>query len=718
MERSNASRFNARQVTDDTFDSTNRNMHGFSFQVGLIQLYALRAKKMGYEFRLASEMDAADKFDDVVFDHIVGNNDEHYWSFVQTKHKLDDNATIKGSELEEIIDKPPFGIAKYFLSFVLINRNFENKYKKENLKDFVMVTNANFDFEATIKGKPKPTLEWNDLFMEDSFEENDNDILNLRNFAVNRYRFSDKNDKLKLFIRKNLVEIPKNSKHISQFAAIQKLFELSAKNLSCTTAFEECFAEFVQKFRFVTNFPNEVKLREYNESLLKGGNKLWNVDLANSAFIERILDLMNSKKGENVYLTNRFEDELLSEINGILASGFSMAYCEDLDAHKMHFDEESSNFDELSKNLNKFLNGEQQERQVIYLRTQSTLLSAIKVRQILKRHGIYKNKDGFILIPFKKLLHDRIKQFVFDALRNRKSHHLLVIYFEDEKTLISIDDQVKDILDELLTLLKEIESKKSSSENGIESKKKIILISQNPENWIIGKKDQSKPKDLDYQEEKDTTLFKDLDCKSQNVVLGTKVNFQGTIMNLSELIDRDYGVKFFDAEIVTRLLNGNKLKIGNENVFSSSGYVEDDYIGNPQMYESTVTTSTPEKKKKMNYDETNESEVKWIVHINAIDLCSNELVENNDERFEKVAKMAIPGDATEDIDIEIQQTLFKSSFNAKFNFKRPKIELMVEKICPNYELNVNNLIEALKKSNPAKIRVKTRPCQCHLQKVL
>ncbi|XP_055309695.1 uncharacterized protein LOC129573326 [Sitodiplosis mosellana] len=647
-----SSSLNERQDADNTYYSTGSAMHGFVFQFKLIMFVAQRARKMGHKFRLAPEMEAAEKFDDVVMEHTVG--DERCWSFVQAKHKRDDDAKIKSNDLQSTTDSAPFGIRKYFLSFIKIKNNLH--FMGKRLNDFAIVTNANFD-EG--EAKDEQATKWNALLKVNRL--NQDDLLYMEGFEIKKYQFSSNDDELKWFMKGNLLVSALASKEISKFPAVKYELENRAKDitekagaigksfkkakkekseedqtdsaslekdkhklgvivtkcndlrktvrnitdmghvtpiiegdtdlkefidptkinsvkdldkkLSMTisalsiidvalndVAFDEYFAEFVKKFRFVTNFPNKEKLGDFNKSKLGETFKLLNADLVSASFEKRMLEIMTCNEGENDFYTEEgaaaFEEKIASAIDGLLTSGLSMVYPEELKVHNIFFRENTLNCLKLS--LNGFLDPEKQNKQIFYLCTQSTRLSAIKVLQILENHESYKKKDSLIFIRFSSLLRDGLQNYIFDAFRKHRSHNLLVIDFEDddnhdEKTLASIHAQVENILRGLLT--------------GIESnEKKIILISQNLE-----LKDMS----LNYH---DTTSFNDLDDESQNVVLKTEVNSQGTTMSLNRLIDRNYGPKFFDEESLARLLNGNQLKIGNINAFSSNGYVEDYYI--------------------------------------------------------------------------------------------------------------------------------------------
>lgn len=116
------------------------SLHGIVFQLKLIMLFAFRAIENGLgPFRLASEMDAAEKFDDIVF---IMN---HRTRFLQAKHKLNcEENKITINSLKSTSNKEDFSLQKYFISFCMIRNN--EYFKNSNLDDFVIITNTDFDF--------------------------------------------------------------------------------------------------------------------------------------------------------------------------------------------------------------------------------------------------------------------------------------------------------------------------------------------------------------------------------------------------------------------------------------------------------------------------------------------------------------------------------------------------------------------------------------------
>jgi hypothetical protein len=47
-----------------------RSLHGTAYQWKLLMLFAWNSNQLGYDFRLSTEMNAAEKFDDVVLQYV------------------------------------------------------------------------------------------------------------------------------------------------------------------------------------------------------------------------------------------------------------------------------------------------------------------------------------------------------------------------------------------------------------------------------------------------------------------------------------------------------------------------------------------------------------------------------------------------------------------------------------------------------------------------
>ncbi|APR98544.1 ankyrin repeat domain-containing protein [Wolbachia endosymbiont of Folsomia candida] len=126
-------------------------LHGNIYQLKLLMLFLKRGLDKGYSFRLATEMDAAEKFDDLVFqyekDKADGTGKEEVWRFLQAKHKQDESTKITVGDLLTKEKKGEFNLEKYFVSYLRIKK----KPEFSNLEDFIICTNIDLDLEDSIQ---------------------------------------------------------------------------------------------------------------------------------------------------------------------------------------------------------------------------------------------------------------------------------------------------------------------------------------------------------------------------------------------------------------------------------------------------------------------------------------------------------------------------------------------------------------------------------------
>lgn len=152
-------------------------LHGDIYQLKLLMLFVKRGLDRGYLFELATEMDIAEKFDDLVFQYKKNNADrteEKVGRFLQAKHKQDEDKRISVNDL--LTEKNgEFSLQKYFISYRKIQQNLEFKNSNLQYKDFIICTNIGFKF-----GDKRSNLE----LSEDIFdhETDENEILNTKLF--------------------------------------------------------------------------------------------------------------------------------------------------------------------------------------------------------------------------------------------------------------------------------------------------------------------------------------------------------------------------------------------------------------------------------------------------------------------------------------------------------------------------------------------------------
>lgn len=111
--------------------SIKNNLHGSIYQLKLLMLNAYQAWKNGYTFILATEMQDAEKFDDIVIWYI----DEHKSKSdilvrcLQAKHSWDKKKKIRDADLLSEKDRAQFSLVKYFDSYRKIIKHLDKKTK-------------------------------------------------------------------------------------------------------------------------------------------------------------------------------------------------------------------------------------------------------------------------------------------------------------------------------------------------------------------------------------------------------------------------------------------------------------------------------------------------------------------------------------------------------------------------------------------------------------
>lgn len=165
--------------------------HGIIFQLKLLMLCLWRAIQEEYKkFRLATELPAAVKSNDIVFQY--QNDDSEKWKFllIQVKHKegSTESKKIKESDLLNTDDKD-FSLNKYFHSYLRIIRStVENSiysvFSNSEIEDVILITNI--DFEDKLKNQ----------FTKENIHEDKLFKLDKNNEIVNVFKFNREHSKL------------------------------------------------------------------------------------------------------------------------------------------------------------------------------------------------------------------------------------------------------------------------------------------------------------------------------------------------------------------------------------------------------------------------------------------------------------------------------------------------------------------------------------------
>ncbi|XP_065220433.1 uncharacterized protein LOC135845648 [Planococcus citri] len=125
-------------------------LHGISYQSKLlihILKCGLRHQKSAnkrYLFDIGTEVNAAEKFDDIVFRYKNNPRDQKYiYRFVQAKHKIDNTKVLGEDDLLSQEEKGEFRLSKYFVSFLRIRKN--SFFRGAELRDFTICTNISLN---------------------------------------------------------------------------------------------------------------------------------------------------------------------------------------------------------------------------------------------------------------------------------------------------------------------------------------------------------------------------------------------------------------------------------------------------------------------------------------------------------------------------------------------------------------------------------------------
>lgn len=242
-----------------------RTGHGYRYQAKFLMLFALRGKRYR-SFNLATEMNLAKDFDDVVFESEDFQGNERAWHFLQVKHNTT-NGNLQLEDLDSTYNKAEFSLSKYFVAYCNIKKEDLFNDPRSSHK-FAIVTNRSSDLN-----KKDVKVDNTDCSIEvDTLDEDD--ILYFE------------------------------SGHNKPFAA--KKYRLKHKISSS----RELFTSFLDQFYFVTDYPNTAELRElidnefskflknrFDERIISE-KKLY---VLNRTFELEMMDFITNKTPDNTY---------------------------------------------------------------------------------------------------------------------------------------------------------------------------------------------------------------------------------------------------------------------------------------------------------------------------------------------------------------------------------------------------------------------------------
>jgi hypothetical protein len=231
-------------------------------------LFLKRGLDNNYSFKLATEMNAAQKFDDVVF--IYEENGVKFGRFLQAKHILSQEERIRINDLLIETDER-FSLQKYFISYREIKKH--HLFKNIILKDFIICTNIGFDFEQIENNLMKlKKIESNDHLYFEELSENDA----ILNAGGKRYKFvSDNNKEIRDSSMALLEPIFKKTSDLIRLAKLlaESLFGKMDKNRKSPTISlkEKLFKKYqIALCEEVIDFPN----KKFKEDFLNDSDRL------------------------------------------------------------------------------------------------------------------------------------------------------------------------------------------------------------------------------------------------------------------------------------------------------------------------------------------------------------------------------------------------------------------------------------------------------------
>jgi hypothetical protein len=160
------------KAEDSAMSGLRATLHGNVYQLRLLMLFMWRALQNGVQFRLATELSRAAKFDDVVYKRVDPRdptNSKFLCRFLQAKHKFDDEKRITCQDLLTTGSTDEFSLPKYFRSHREIVATFA---ATATIQDLVLCTNIDLDWEKPgVAADPRSLKKGHFRLNLDNFEE-------------------------------------------------------------------------------------------------------------------------------------------------------------------------------------------------------------------------------------------------------------------------------------------------------------------------------------------------------------------------------------------------------------------------------------------------------------------------------------------------------------------------------------------------------------------
>jgi ankyrin repeat protein len=596
-------------------------LHGDIYQLKLLMLFLERGLSKGYSFRLATEMDDAEKFDDLVFRYV--ENGSEVIRFLQAKHKQDQATKISKSDLLNEKDGD-FSLQKYFISYRKITQN--PAFNGAVCKDFIIFTNIDlndrlYDWFEPIGGTdPILSMTWENpqnrtakllrMNLTDLKGDREKLLDNLRN-ASDLHRLANKisdcalgkkkplnlNDNLlKTYheaLAQNVIDIEtkrykssfiNGDASLTEFRALlnkDKLSEDDFRNklTACVFNIEGNFGKpvnpkqfhslpdgeinpaevmgFLKKLVLAVNQPNETELWGIIKSEIR---EFHNINLND-------MDLMASefqtkmldwmKKKEGSFLTKENGHKLVNVLTQKVVKLMFAGITKD---HCIKLENIGITFVSDQAELEAFLINPNEKLIFNLIVKGKANLGSLMVHQTMKNsNGFdYLNDDSCIFVSLSCL--SRLKVLVREAFQSTK---LLVVEFEDLQ-----EDMLQELFDDFCAVLES------------HSDKKLVLITHESDlsKSLFPFKTNRQLRDR-YEQKTVKFDFTDLTTMSQEKLsIRSRVIFQGHPVSLADLISR-YGENLthaIDEDILQKIIDNKEILIGKP--LPSLGEVQNYYI--------------------------------------------------------------------------------------------------------------------------------------------
>lgn len=550
-------------------------LHGDIYQLKILMLFLYRGYQKRYSFRLATEMKAAEKFDDLVFEYKKPGDTKSTFLCIQAKHRQDNENRQDNEKLITYTNlvksqSGPYGLGKYFISYQRIIKS--EIFKNGELGKVCLFTNIAFDLDSVLD--PKTGFKLSDALEEITKTD---DMLDATLLPGKKYQFKNTdfvgkkhlyellrqsgderrqlakalyecmnsstgtvNKNHKLFnedsvytwlIDNNIINdttrritssFAKGQGLSTEALEFKALYDQGANPKSISLADSEIDG-FLNHLVFAVSQPDEKELGNIITRELGKEFNLIDSDFVYAELQKAMLDWMKQKEGS--FLTQNaaqnFADTMRQKLSRLALIGSTLDYQAELEHYDITF--------KPAIHVRSFLKGYKQSMvvQVPYNAT----LGSVRVYQTLQSLGEYLPSDSYIFISLQSAV--KLTSLLIDAFAQTR----LLILTCDETIKNSKSQQL------IQALL------------GKQTHQKILFVMSR--NTILPVCVSSYP-NLEIIE--DRVGFEELSEVSQKNIQQHPIFFQGRQTALAELVDKLDSI--VDAEVLSELLSGKKIQVG------------------------------------------------------------------------------------------------------------------------------------------------------------